>query len=52
MKLTFLESEMDAESIALLIDHFETCHVLTIITRVYKKLLNNERSPVADLQEF
>ena len=52
MKITFFESEMDAVSIAPPIDHFETCHVLTIITRAITLLQNNEIRPIADLQEF
>ena len=49
MKVTFFESEMDVESIAPPIDHFETCHFLTIITRAFQKLKNNEISPFADV---
>ena len=52
MKVTFFESKMDAESIAPPIDHFETCHVLTIITRAITLLKNNEINPFADLKEF
>ena len=52
MKVTFFESEMDAESIAPPVDHFETYSFLTIITRAFKKLQKNKISPFADLQEF
>ena len=52
MKVTFFESVMDAESIAPLIEQFETCHVLTIIIRAITFFQNNEISPFADLQEF
>ena len=52
MKVTFFESEMDVESIAPPIDHFETCHVLTIFTRAITHFKNNEIIPFADLQEF
>ena len=52
MKVTFLRSEMDAESIAPPIDRFETYHFLTIITRTITLSQNNEISLFADLQEF
>ena len=52
MKVTFFESEMAFESIAPPIDHFEKCHVLTIITRAITLLKNIELSPFADLKEF
>ena len=52
MKLTFFELEMDVESNAPPIDHFETCHFLTIITNAITLFQNNEISPFADLQEF
>ena len=52
MKITFFESEMDAESIAPPIDHFETCRFLTNITNAITLFQNNEINPFADLQEF
>ena len=52
MKVTFIESEMDAESIEQPIDYFETCHALTIITGAITLFKNNEISPFAYLQEF
>ena len=52
MKVTFFESEMDAESIVPPIDHFETCHVLTNITRAINLLKNIEFSPFDDLQKI
>ena len=52
MKVTFLRSEMDAESIAPPIDRFETYHFLTIITRAFNKLLNNEIRPFTDIKEI
>ena len=52
MKVTFFESEMDAESIAPPIDRFETYHFLTIITYAIILFQNNEIRPFADLQEF
>ena len=47
-KVTFFESERDAESIALPIDHFETLHVLTIFSKAITLLQNNEIRPIAD----
>ena len=52
MKVTFFESVMDAESIAPLLEQFETCHVLTIITRAITLLKNIELSPFDDLQKM